>query len=358
MSAMTKVSVPQSFAVSLVLAATSAAAVFALPASSGGKPAHRLTLRTIYGPPLNLTLPQSDAFAILGHSCGGISEHPYVTGFDPTTGYPMGDVHLSTTCSTGGRGGHSTTFTAWAAVTWDFAGHVTSYAPTSPPTVDPTFTATDAYEDVIFNTGTAARLLVPFPGAPVGVNAVQVGDQFQVAWTPTLVNPIAVMSSTLTATPVNSTAPVLTTTVTGPAANGVVDLLQPQTTYSITVVSTTVSGPGPDSIPLLVTTTPATQPPGAPTGVTASWTNQNPTGSTDTFIVHWVAPDPGDSPIDQYSIQARNGETQVTYTQTVSGTTLSASFTEDWVPDWIVSVQAHNAAGWGPWSNTFTLGGL
>ena len=66
------------------------------------------------------------AFAILGHSCGGIKEQAYVTGFDPTSGYPTGDVYLSTTCSTGGRGSHPATFTAWAAVTWDFAGNVVS----------------------------------------------------------------------------------------------------------------------------------------------------------------------------------------------------------------------------------------
>ena len=45
-------------------------------------------------------------------------------------------------------------------------------------------------------------------------------------------------------------------------------------------------------------------------------------------------------------------------TQTVSGTTLIASFTVDWTPNWSVTVQAHNAFGWGPVSSVFTLGGL
>ena len=42
--------------------------------------------------PVSLVLPQSTAFAILGHSCGGIQEKAYVTGFDAVSGYPTGDV--------------------------------------------------------------------------------------------------------------------------------------------------------------------------------------------------------------------------------------------------------------------------
>jgi hypothetical protein len=146
--------------------------------------------------------------------------------------------------------------------------------------------------------------------------------------------------------------------VTGSAASGIIPTLQPQTTYLITVVSTTLSGPGPASYPLSVTTSPPTQPPGAPTGVSATWTNQNPSGPTDTFIVTWNAADPGDSPIDQYQIQATDLDHGTSVTQTVSGTTLTASFTEDWVPDWSIKVKAHNAFGWGPWSSAYTLGGL
>ena len=66
----------------------------------GGKGFYRLLIQK----PAKLLLPQSMAFAILGHSCGGIKEQAYVTGFDPTSGYPTDDVYLSTTCSTGGRG--------------------------------------------------------------------------------------------------------------------------------------------------------------------------------------------------------------------------------------------------------------
>ena len=43
---------------------------------------------------------------------------------------------------------------------------------------------------------------------------------------------------------------------------------------------------------------------------------------------------------------------------TASGTTLTASFTVDYIPNWSVTVQAHNSFGWGPSSSVVTLGGL
>src|SRR5262245_35241096 len=68
---------------------------------------------------LSLTVPQSTAFAILGHSCGGIQEQVFATGFDVVTGYPAGDVYLQTHCGGSGHSSQGTTYTAWAAVTWD-----------------------------------------------------------------------------------------------------------------------------------------------------------------------------------------------------------------------------------------------
>jgi len=55
-------------------------------AISAGHGFYRLSIQAAEG----LTLPQGLAFAVLGHSCGGIKEQTYVTGFDPSTGYPMG----------------------------------------------------------------------------------------------------------------------------------------------------------------------------------------------------------------------------------------------------------------------------
>ncbi len=311
--------------------------------------------------PTGLSLPQSTAFAILGHSCGGIQEQVEVTGFDPFTGYPTGNVSLQTRCGGSGRdgGGHTTTYSASATVTWDFAGNVVSVAtPASGPAAGPSLSATDAYGDTIYDSGAAAYLIVPIPDAPVGVTAVQSGDNFLVSWTPNEANPSAITSSTLTATPLNPTGVILTTTVAGLATNGVISSLQPQTTYQITAVNTTVGGASPPSAPIRVTTKAATVAASAPTNVTANWSNLDPTGATDTLVATWQAAVPGDSPIDQYQVTITGSDAGGAFTQTVSGTTLTASFTVDYIPNWTVTVKAHNAVGWGPASAPVVLGGL
>ena len=33
--------------------------------------------------------------AEMGHSCGGIQERAFASGFDPTSGYPTGDVYIT-----------------------------------------------------------------------------------------------------------------------------------------------------------------------------------------------------------------------------------------------------------------------
>jgi hypothetical protein len=70
--------------------------------------------------PISLLLPQATAFSFLGHSCGGIQEQAFATGFDPATGYPAGDVYLQTRCGGSGRGGgyHVTTYSKWVAANW------------------------------------------------------------------------------------------------------------------------------------------------------------------------------------------------------------------------------------------------
>jgi hypothetical protein len=311
--------------------------------------------------PSALLLPQSTAFDILGHSCGGIQEQVNVTGFDPFTGYPSGNVYLQTRCGGSGRdgGGHTTIYTASAKVIWDFAGNVVSVAtPAAGPVGSPSFHAIDAYCDIIYDSGAVAYLLIPFPEAPTGVTAVQSGDNFLVSWTPNEVNPSAITSSTLTATPLNSTASMLTTIIAGPASNGVILSLQPQTQYQITVVNITISGPSPPSAPITVTTKAATVAPAAPTKVTANWSNLDPAGATDTLVATWLAADPGDSPIDQYQIMITGSDGSGTFTQTVSGTTLTTSFNLDYIPNWTVAVKAHNAVGWGALSAPVVLGGL
>ena len=309
--------------------------------------------------PLSLILPQGDAFAILGASCGGIQEQVYATGFDPVTGYPTGNVSLKTSCGGSGRGGgyHTTTYTAWASATWDFAGNVVSYSVLSNAVVNVSFTATDNFGDILYNTSGLAYLIVPFAAMPAAVTAVQSGDQFLVTWLPNGINPVAVTSSTLTATPVNSPASILTTTVTGSATNGAIDLLQPQTTYQITVVNNAVSGPSPASLPVTLTTGTAMVAPSAPTNVVVSWAVADPPGTTDTLIASWAAADPGDSPVDEYLVTI-TPDSGGAVTQTVTGSTFTAYFGVDFTPNWSVTVQAHNAVGWGPASHPVTLGGL
>ena len=309
--------------------------------------------------PLSLILPQGDAFAILGYSCGGIQEQVYATGFDPVTGYPTGAAYLKTSCGGSGKGGgyHVTIHTAWVSVTWDFAGNAVSYSVLSNAVVSASFTATDASGDILYNTSGLAYLVVPFAAAPTIVTAVQSGDQFLVIWQPNGFNPVAVTSSTLTATPVNSPASILTATVTGPVTSGAIDLLQPQTTYQITVVNNALNQSSPPSAPVTLTTEIATIVPSTPTNVVVSWAVADPSGTTDTLIASWPAAVPGDSPIDQYLVTI-TPDSGSAVTQTVTGSTLTAYFGVNFTPNWKVTVQAHNAVGWGPASKPVTLGGL
>jgi hypothetical protein len=77
----------------------------------------------------------------------------------------------------------------------------------------------------------------------------------------------------------------------------------------------------------------------------------------DMLVVTWAAAVPGDSPIDQYRITINGSDGGGTFTRTVSGATLTASFSVSDNPDWAITVQAHNAAGWGPSSTRIVLGG-
>ena len=78
----------------------------------------------------------------------------------------------------------------------------------------------------------------------------------------------------------------------------------------------------------------------------------------DTLIASWSAADPGDSPIDQYLVTIMPDDGSGVLTQTVSGSTLTAYFSVNFTPNWKVTVQAHNAVGWGTNSILVSLGGL
>jgi hypothetical protein len=335
------------------------------PDSPGSPSASELSARALSlgagGPGTELLLPQAAAFAILGHSCGGIREKVYVTGFDPASGLPIGDAYIQTICGGSGRGGgyHSITYSAWVGVSWDFSGNaVASVRLATAPTVNPALTVTDAYGDSLANIGSSAYLVVPVPAAPSHVSGVQSGDQFKVAWAVARVNPAAVTSSILKATPVDSTASMLTSTIGGSAAAGLLGPLQPKTTYRLTVVNSTIGGSGPASDPISVRTAVASIAPSAPKGLQAKWLSIDPAGSADTLVQTWRAALPGDSPVDEYAASISGSDGAGKFAQTVSGTTLTASFTVDSVPNWTIIVRAHNAVGWGPWSASIVLGGL
>ena len=113
--------------------------------------------------PISLSVSQGAAFAVLGHSCGGIQEKSYATGFAPVTGWPVGDVYLSTRCGGSGRGGgyHTTTYSAWVGATWDFTGALVSDSQLGAvPLVDPTLVAFDAHGNEVFNQSNSAFLVL------------------------------------------------------------------------------------------------------------------------------------------------------------------------------------------------------
>jgi hypothetical protein len=107
-----------------------------------------------------LVLPQGTAFSFLGHSCGGIQEKVYAAGFDSSTGYPTGDAYLSTSCGGSGRGGgyHTTTYTAWVKVVWDYTTAVVSASSEAAPSVNPSLVVYDQYGNELYNQSNSAFL--------------------------------------------------------------------------------------------------------------------------------------------------------------------------------------------------------
>ena len=82
------------------------------------------------------------------------------------------------------------------------------------------------------------------------VGTLAIVDRFQVRWVPASETAGLISSSTVTATPVASTAPVLTATASGSATSALVGPLQPSTTYQITVTNTDAEGASQTSSPI------------------------------------------------------------------------------------------------------------
>jgi hypothetical protein len=296
-----------------------------------------------------LLMPGNAAFSILGYDCGGINEHAFASGFDPASGDPQGDVYMWTTCDTGGKGGHSTTFDAWASITWHLDGSLAAYSVlAAAPPVDPTFSATDGHGDTLYNQTNQAYLTVLATAAPTGLAAVRSGGLWLVSWVPDpTAPPDLIGSSTITATPVGSSAPVVTGTTTGSGSSGLIGPLTPNTTYSVTVTNNDLDGPSPSSQPITITMGPSVLKPGAPTGMTGTWTS--PGNSPDPLIVNWSPGVQGDSPIDKYQllgISFGGGIFNVTVNAPSATDTIS---TLDDGLNWYILIRAHDVAGWGRW---------
>jgi hypothetical protein len=212
--------------------------------------------------PIRLYLSEGAAFSILGHSCGGIQQHVYVTGFG-ADGFPTGNVHMETRCGGSGRGGgyKTTTYTGTASVVWTWFGETRSFGPLQGALE--AVAAEDVHGDRVYNVGTAAYLedvnppLQP-PAPPTGVTA-SVGlweegaSEFlrmTVGWTVAPETAGLIKSSTVTATPVNSNAPVLTATVSSYWSTAPLQPVQPNTTYSVTVTNTDAEGTSDPSNPI------------------------------------------------------------------------------------------------------------
>jgi hypothetical protein len=229
--------------------------VFATAVACGALASSALASTTV-----PLYMSQGAAFAVLGHSCGGIQEQVYATGFT-SNGYPMGNVHLQTSCGGSGRGGgyKPTTYTATAGVVWTWYGETRSYAvPGGALEAKP---ATDAYGNSVYNTGTSAFLesvnpqLQP-PAAPTGVSAsILLNDetnslQMTVGYTVDPETAVLLTHSTITATPVNSSAPILTVERIPYFSSGLLAPVEPDTTYRVTVTSTDAEGTSQPSTPI------------------------------------------------------------------------------------------------------------
>jgi hypothetical protein len=202
-----------------------------------------------------LLLSPSDALSVLGRDCNGIAQHVYTTGF-ASNGYPTGASHLETTCI--GRYGTHFTYKAWASETWTWYGETRSYAKLAeePAGLSPSFSAEDSHGDRVYNTASAAFLEttsppIAAPEAPTGLTAYayRTGEEgesgpqdFSIGWILAPETAGLITSSTVTATPVGSSAPTLTATVTGQAESVVLGPLEPVTTYLITVTNTDAEG--------------------------------------------------------------------------------------------------------------------
>ncbi len=213
-----------------------------------------------------LTMSEGAAFAVLGHSCGGIQENVYETGF-AANGYPQGNVSMSTRCGGSGRGGggHVTTYTATASVVWTWLGETWKWGPIS-GTLEAS-PAEDAHGDKLYNVGTRAYLepgSPPYqpPAPPTNVKASVVlaeGGSLEylampISWSDDPEREGLISSQTMRAEPVGSTAPVVEATRIPYFREGELGPVEPDTTYRVTVTETDAEGTSEPSAPIEIRT--------------------------------------------------------------------------------------------------------
>ena len=312
---------------------------------------------------ISLLLPQSSAFTVLGHSCGGIQEQSSASGFNATTGVPTGVVYLQTRCGASGRGGgyHVTTYSAWVSVTWDFAGSVltTTTLASAPALNDSSFTTTDVLGDTLANHLNSVNVqpvnctvqnvsycsyravltdaLAIVASAPL---VTQTGDNLTVTWTAAA----NVAASTVSASPAGGGSSLISTVV-GTAGSATIVGVQPSTQYSVSVVSTNAAGNGLPSPAILFKTEVATVRPSAPPALRLLWSSAG-----TTLEATWQSSLPGDAPIDSYQLRLARHDPNGLPAYRLIG--LATTFSQTGIKniyDWSVQVRAHNAAGWGPW---------
>ncbi len=248
---------------------------------------------------IQLSMSQGAAFAVLGHSCGGIQENVYETGFAPS-GYPQGNVYMSTRCGGSGRGGggHTTTYTASATVVWTWLGETWKWGPLVAGSEGTP--AEDAHGDRLYNVSARAYLETgtpPYqpPAAPSNVKATVVlleGGSLEylgmpISWTVDPERADLITTQTMRAEPIDgSTAPVLEATRIPYFEEGTLSPVEPNTTYRVTVTATDGEGTSAPSAPIEVRSPnadgEAERPPGQPACTVDSGTVKLSPGLTAT----------------------------------------------------------------------------